>query len=111
MTPVRRYGSISVSFSVIYHSNNYCRGTGSTCNAVIQFNSLTLTMDVECRQKLMSISGFFVHHLWSPIPVWEGHRDFFCVPLCMVVREIMLMIIIDIYCRGLYDDMTVVVCI
>ena len=59
MTPVRRYGSISVSFSVIYHYNNYCRGTGGTCNAVIQFNSLTLTMDVECRQKLMSISGFF----------------------------------------------------
>ena len=61
MTPVRRYGSISVSFSVIYQYNNYCRGTGGTCNAVIQFNSLTLTM------------------------------DFFCVPLCMVVREIMLM--------------------
>ena len=54
------------------------------------------------------------HHLWSPIPVWEGHRDFFCVPLCMVARDIMLMlslITIDIYCRELYDDMTVVVCI
>ena len=37
---------------------HYCRGTGGTCNAVIQFNSLTLTMDVECRQKSMSISIF-----------------------------------------------------
>ena len=62
MTPVWRYGSISVSFSIIYQYNNYCRGTGGTCNAVIQFNSLTLTMDVECRQKSMSISGFFVSY-------------------------------------------------